>query len=72
MNRVWCKDCQNHVDPRNNGCPSRTCHGSTEAANLIVDVIDTALDVATAVAVAHVTGDIFSGAADVVSSLFDW
>ena len=70
--KLKCNDCS-HVfvaSSRNAQCPRHNSrYGGTD---FICDVLDTALDVATAVAVAHVTGDILGGAADVVGSLFDW
>lgn len=65
----YCK-CAFTASTRSAQCPKN--HGRYQSTTFIEDVLDTAIDVATAVAVAHVTGDIFSGAADVVGSLFDW
>jgi hypothetical protein len=70
--KLRCNTCGNTfvTRSRNGNCPRN--HSSYSTTEFIGDVLDAALDVATAVAVAHVTGDIFSGAADVVGSLFDW
>ena len=71
--KLRCKACrQTFVSAtRNKPCPN--CRADRDyGTDFICDVLDTALDVATAVAVAHVTGDILGGAVDVVSGLFDW
>lgn len=42
------------------------------SASFIGEVVETAADVAVAVAVAHVTGDILGGVGDALGSIFDW
>lgn len=72
MNRVWCKDCQNHVDPRNNGCPSRTCHGSKQSSNVVGEVLDTAVDVALAYTGVTAAVEVADAVGGLVGSIFNW
>ncbi len=71
--KLKCNDCGKvfTASSRNAYCP--TYHQRDyRGVEFLGEVLDTAIDVAAAVTVAHVTGDIIGGAADVVGSLFDW
>jgi hypothetical protein len=69
--KLRCNSCDHtFVAQYKSACCPRRCHGSS-SVSFIEDVLDVAVDVATAYVMADVTTDIISGVAGLIGGLFD-